>query len=83
MKMKFENWTTKEFNATFDTQLTPVMTFDGAMTHVEIEGINYFYASTMKEDVLEEIKAQEEIAEQLDLCLIHITDLGIYIATHQ
>lgn len=83
MEMNFENWTIREFNDTFGTELTNTMTFDEAMTHIENEEINYFYTSMHKDDVLEAIEAEKEIAEQLDLSLLYITNLGIYIATHQ
>lgn len=83
MSTEFQNWTTREFNDTFGTNLTNIMTFDEAMTHIENEEINYFYTSMCKDDVLEAIEAEKEIAEQLDLSLLYITNLGIYIATHQ
>ena len=83
MNTDFENWTIRDFNSTFGTNLTNTMTFDEAMTHIENEGINYFYTSMCKDDVLGAIEAEKEIAEQLDLSLLYITNLGIYIATHQ
>lgn len=83
MKTDFENWTIRDFNSTFGTNLTNIMTFDEAMTHIENEEINYFYTSMDKDDVLEAIEAEKEIADQLDLSLLYITNLGIYIATHQ
>lgn len=83
MKTDFENWTIREFNNTFGTELTNIMTFDEAMTHIENEEINYFYTSMDADDVLEAIEAEKEIAEQLGLELIYITNLGIYIATYQ
>lgn len=83
MKTEFENWAIHDFNETFGTNLTNTMTFDEAMTHIENEEIRYFYASMCKADVLEAIEAEKEIAEQLDLSLLHIDNLGIYIATHQ
>lgn len=83
MSTEFQNWTTREFNDTFGTELSNTMTFDEAMTDIENEEINYFYTSMCKDDVLEAIEAEKEIAEQLDLSLLYITNLGIYIATHQ
>lgn len=83
MNTEFENWTIREFNGAFGTELTDTMTFDEAMTHIESEEINYFYTSMDKNDVLEAIEAEREIADQLDLSLLYITNLGIYIATYQ
>ena len=44
--------------------------------------VNYFYVSMCKEDVLEAVENEKDIAEALDLRFILIEDLGIYITTY-
>jgi hypothetical protein len=58
------------------------MTFQQAIDEIEAEEVSYFYISLRAEDVLQAIEDEQEIADQLDLRLIFIQDIGIYIATY-
>lgn len=78
----FNNWSTKDFNSVFDTDLKVEMTFAQAIDEIEEKEVSYFYVSMNKKDVLEAVENEKEIAELLDLRFIYINDLGIYIATH-
>lgn len=78
----FNIWGTGDFNSIFDTDLKTNMTFSEAIDEIEKEEVSYFYVSMCEDDVLEAIRNKQEIANQLDLRLIYIEDLGIYIATY-
>jgi signal recognition particle receptor subunit beta len=79
---EFNTWTLEEFNRLCDTNILPTDKFQKIVDKLEKEEINYFYISMNKEDVLEAIEAEKEIAEALDLRLLYIEEIGIYIATY-
>lgn len=78
--MKFRKETIATFNYYCDTTLTIDMTFSEAIDNIEAADNNYFYVSMDKKDVVEAIKNEKEIADQLQLDLVYINELGIYIA---
>lgn len=78
--MEFRTESIKEFNSYCDTTLVRSMTFAEAVDNIEEANNNYFYISLAKEDILEAINDEKEIADQLELGLVYIDELGIYIA---
>lgn len=78
----FDNYTIEEFNLVTRTNLTKDMTFQEVDDEIEKLEVSYFYISMDKNDVLEAIENEKEVADALDLRLINIQDLGIYIATY-
>ena len=78
----FDNYTIEQFNLVTGTNLTKNMTFREADEEIEKQEVSYFYISMNKNDVLEAIENEKEVAEALDLRLINIQDLGIFIATY-
>jgi hypothetical protein len=78
----FESYSVETFNLVTGTDLQKNMTFAEAIDEIEKEEVSYFYVSMCEEDVLEAIRDEQEIADQLDLRLIYIEDLSIYIATY-
>jgi hypothetical protein len=82
MKTQFENYSVETFNLVTGTDLQKDMTFQQAIDEIEAEEVSYFYISLRAEDVLQAIEDEQEIADQLDLRLIFIQDIGIYIATY-
>jgi len=80
--MKFREETIQEFNSYCDTTLTKDMSFHKAVDNIDTANNNYFYVSMCKEDVVEAINNEKEIADQLDLDMVYIKEVGIYIALH-
>ena len=80
MNLTFRTETPKEFNSYCDTTLTDDMTFSDAVDNIERANNNYFYVSACKDDVIKAINNDLEIAEQLDLDLVFIDEIGVYIA---
>lgn len=78
--MEFTKFTVEEFNFYFDTCLNKDMNFQEVVDNIESNGNNYFYVSMVKEDVVEAFNNEIEIAEQLGLSNILITEVGVYIA---
>jgi hypothetical protein len=78
----FESYSIETFNLVTGTDLQKNMTFAEAIDEIEKEEVSYFYVSMCEEDVLEAIRNEQEIADQLDLRLIYIEDLSIHIATY-
>ena len=78
--MKFRKETIKEFNSYCDTTLTEDMTFYEAVDNIEKANNNYFYVSACEEDVVEAIESESDIASQLELELVHIDEVGVFIA---
>lgn len=78
--MKFKRETIEMFNSYCDTTLTKDMTFSEAIDNIENADNNYFYVSMDENDVIEAIENEKEIADQLQLDLVYINELGIYIA---
>lgn len=83
--MNFQDYTIQEFNMFLDPEnhITEQDTFLEFGDKIENDGMDYFYMSMDKNDVLEEIKNQPEIVELLggNLTLIRIKELGYFIAT--
>jgi hypothetical protein len=79
---EFNKWTLEEFNRLTEADILPEDSFQEIVDKIEKEEINYFYISMNKEDVLEVIEAEKEIAEALDVRLLFIDEIGIYIATY-
>jgi hypothetical protein len=80
--MEFREETIKGFNSYCDTTLTEDMTFAEVVDNIESANNNYFYVSMCKNDVVEAINDEKEIADQLDLDKVYIKDVGVYIALH-
>lgn len=78
--MEFRKETIEMFNNYCDTTLTKGMTFSEVVDNIESANNNYFYVSMDENYVIEAIENEKEIAEQLDLDLVYINELGIYIA---
>ena len=78
--MKFREETIQDFNSYRDTTLTEDMAFSEAVENIENANNGYFYISLSKDDVIEAIENEKEIAEQFDLDLIYILPQGIAIA---
>lgn len=78
--MKFREETVDEFNLYCDTALKRGMAFGEAVDNIESAGNNYFYVSACKEDVVEAISNEKEIADQLELDKVYIKEVGVYIA---
>jgi hypothetical protein len=79
---EFDKWDLEEFNRLTEADILPEDSFQEIVDKIEKEEINYFYISMNKEDVLEAIEAEKEIAEALDVRLLFIDEIGIYIATY-
>jgi len=77
--MKFREETIQEFNSYCDTALTEDMTFAEVVDNIESANNNYFYISMCKDDVVEAIDNEKEIAEQFDLDLVYLLLQGIAI----
>jgi hypothetical protein len=82
MKNNFKIYSVLDFNLVFDTHLKANMTFAEFIDEIEEKEVSYFYVSMDENDVTEAIENEKEIAEQLDLRLIYISDLGVFIATY-
>lgn len=80
--MKFREETIKEFNLYCDTTLAQGMTFDQVVDNIDEANNSYFYISMCKDDVVEAINSNKEIADQLDLDKVYIREVGVYIALH-
>ena len=78
--MEFREESIERFNSYCDTTLHKDMNFLEAIEHIEDADNNYFYVSSCEEDVLQAIEDEKEIADQLDLDKVYISELGIYIA---
>jgi hypothetical protein len=78
--MEFREESIQEVNSYCDTTLTESMTFVEAIENIESANNNYFYVSMCKNDVIEAIEDEQEIANQLDLDNVYIKELGIFIA---
>jgi hypothetical protein len=77
--MEFTEQSIETFNLYQDTFLTKDMTFEEAIDVIEQCNNNYFYVSMDKNDVIEAYENEKDIAEQLELDPVYITELGIYI----
>lgn len=80
--MEFREETIKEFNSYCDTTLTDDINFAEVVDNIESANNNYFYVSMCKDDIVEAINNEKEIADQLDLDKVYIKDVGVYIALH-
>jgi len=80
--MKFREETIKEFNLYCDTTLTEDMTFAEVVDNIDSANNSYFYVSMCKDDVIEAINDEKEIADQLDLDNVYIKEVGVYITLH-
>lgn len=80
--MKFREEGIQEFNSYCDTTLTEDMTFSEVVDNIESANNNYFYVSMCKDDIVEAINNEKEIADQLDLDKVYIKEVGVYIALH-
>lgn len=78
--MEFKKTSIEQFNFFCDTKLNENMTFSEAIDEIEANDNNYFYVSMCENDVIEAIENEKEIADQLELDLIFIDELGIFIA---
>ena len=78
--MEFREETIQEFNSYCDTTLTKDMTFAEAVDDIDSANNKYFYVSMCKDDVIEAINNEKEIADQLDLDKVYIKEVGVYIA---
>lgn len=56
--------------------------FTTVVEKLDKEDIRYFYISMNKQDVLDAVQAEKEIAESLWLRYFYIKELWIYIATY-
>jgi len=77
--LQFREQSIKEFNFYQDTQLKEDMSFHEAISEIEDKEYRYYYTSLAEEDVQEAYENEYEIARQLELDPIYITELGIYI----
>ena len=80
--MEFREETIQEFNSYCDTTLTEGMTFAEVVDNIEDANNTYFYVSMCKDDVVEAINNEKDIADQLDLDKVYIKEVGVYIALH-
>ncbi len=80
--MKFRKETIQEFNSYCDTTLTEDMTFAEVVDNIESANNSYFYVSMCKDDIVEAINNEKEIADQLDLDKVYIKEVGVYITLH-
>ncbi len=78
--MEFREETIQEFNSYCDTTLTEGMTFAEVVDNIEDANNTYFYVSMCKDDVVEAINNEKDIADQLDLDKVYIKEVGVYIA---
>jgi hypothetical protein len=80
--MEFREETIQEFNLYTDATLTDDMNFPEVVENIESANNNYFYISMCKDDVVEAISNEKEIADQLDLDKVYIKEVGVYVALH-
>ena len=80
--MKFRKETVQEFNSYCDTTLTENMTFAEIVDNIELANNKYFYVSMCKDDIIEAINNEKEIANQLELDKVYIKEVGVYITLH-
>lgn len=78
--MEFKKTSIEHFNYFCDTMLNKNMTFSEAIDEIEAKDNNYFYVSMCENDVIEAIENEKEIADQLELELLFIDEIGIFIA---
>lgn len=79
---EFDKWTLEEFNRLTEANILATDTFQEVVDKLETEEINYFYISMNKDDVLEAIEAERDMAEALDIRLLYVEEIGVYIATY-
>jgi hypothetical protein len=82
IELKFTEYSIEEFNLYFDTTLNKTMSFEEAAINIEEKENSYFYIAMCEEDIIEAIEDEKEIANQLNLNLICIDEIGIYIALY-
>ena len=80
--MKFREETILEFNSYCDTTLGADMTFAEVVDNIESANNSYFYISMSKDDIVEAINNEKEIADQLDLDKVYIKEVGVYVTLH-
>ena len=80
--MKFIQETVKEFNLYYDTNLVENMTFSEIVKNIEGSNNDYFYISMCKNDVIEAVNDDKEIAQLIKFSPIYIKELGVYILLH-
>jgi len=80
--MNFRKETIQEFNSYCDTTLTANMTFAEVVDNIDSANNNYFHISMCKDDVVEAINNEKEIADQLDLDKVYIKEVGVYVTLH-
>jgi len=77
---EFENLTMEEFNRKYRLNATKEMDIENFTDYLESNGLNYFYVSYLKEDVLKSLKDEWNIVEQLKIDYLCIE--GLYIAIY-
>lgn len=80
--MEFREETVEVFNSYCDTTLTKDMSFAQVVDDIDSANNFYFYISMCKDDIVEAINNEKEIAEQLVLDKVYIKEVGVYIALH-
>ncbi len=78
----FDVWTLVQFNRLCDTNIKQGDSFETIGQVLDDEDISYFYVSMCSEDVIEALKNEPDIAEMLDVRLIHVPEISLFIATY-
>lgn len=78
----FRLYSVDQFNLVFETDLQPYDNCEVISDKVENAGHSYFYVSGCSEDVLEAIKEEQEVADQLNLELVCILPSCTFMAIY-
>lgn len=78
----FDVWTLNKFNRLCDSDIKETDSFETICEMLDDEDISYFYVSMCSEDVIEALKTEPDIAEMLDVRLIHVPQISLFIATY-
>ena len=79
----FTTYSVEQFNSLIGINIKHNDTFNEVMVKIENVNQSYFYTSMNKNDVLQAIEDEREVAKALNLNLIFIDEIGIYIALYE